>query len=57
MCAVLPTFSSKIDFLPRSNEQQIPHPPGKGGGFGMTCRIVGYQDQLKKVVPLDCFVG
>ena len=22
--------------LARSNEQQIPHPPGEGGGFGMT---------------------
>jgi hypothetical protein len=28
-------MNSRLRWLNR-NEQQVPHPPGKGGGFGMT---------------------
>jgi len=30
-----------LKWLPRSIEQQIPHPSGKSGGFGMTWRGIG----------------
>jgi hypothetical protein len=37
--------------LPSSNEQQIPHPPGEGGGFGMTWGFFGLARSSEQQVP------
>jgi len=42
--------------LRASGKQQVPHPPGKGGGFGMTrfvCALANIIDELRWPARVD----